>query len=159
MATSRQRFARWSLWGFSAAVTGFYLASLARTVADTRSAAPLTLPPVGKAPARVGVARMPRVSVIVPARDEERNIERCVASLLAQDYPDFEVIVVDDGSTDATAALLDQMRRQPAGRERLRVIRVEALPAGWAGKPHALHTGVGVCDRGMAAFHRRRHLP
>lgn len=85
---------------------------------------------------------MPRVSVIVPARDEERNIERCVASLLAQDYPDFEVIVVDDGSTDATPALLDQMRRQPAGRERLRVIRVDVLPAGWAGKPHALHTGV-----------------
>lgn len=146
MATTRLRFIKWGLWGFSAATTGFYLASLARSVADVRSAAPLTLAPKRASSSQAPVTRTPRVSVIVPARDEERNIVRCVESLLAQDYPDFEVIVVDDGSTDTTPALLDQLRRTPAGRERLRVTRVEALPTGWAGKPHALHTGVGHAD-------------
>lgn len=140
MSTGRQRLARWGLWGASAGITGFYLLSLARTVADARSAPPLSAPPKDAPPA----ANLPRVSVIVPARDEERSIVRCVESLLAQDYPDFEVIVVDDGSTDATPALLARLRQSPAGRARLRVARVDELPRGWAGKPHALHTGTGL---------------
>src|ERR1700737_2450217 len=51
----------------------------------------------------------PPVSVIVPARNEERNIRRCVTSLLEQDYANFEVIVVDDGSTDATPRILEEI--------------------------------------------------
>ena len=125
------------LWGVSAGVTGFYLFSLARSVADAHSAAPLT-PPTDAAPA-TDAPDTPLVSVIVPARDEERNIRRCIESLLAQDYPSFEVIVVDDGSTDATPAILAELRR--GAPERMRVVRVNALPSGWAGKPHALHVG------------------
>ncbi|WP_052891268.1 glycosyltransferase [Thermogemmatispora carboxidivorans] len=83
----------------------------------------------------------PHVSIIVPVRNEEQHIGSCLASLLAQDYPDFEVFVVDDGSTDATPALLAIWQQRNA---RLRVYRVEELPAGWAGKAHALHTGVSL---------------
>lgn len=80
----------------------------------------------------------PPVSVVVAARDEERNIEEALASVLAQRYEPLEVIVVDDRSTDATGAILDRMA---ASSPRLRVVHVAELPAGWLGKNHALHVG------------------
>ncbi|GAC1433215.1 MAG: hypothetical protein NVSMB5_26950 [Candidatus Velthaea sp.] len=80
----------------------------------------------------------PLVSVIVPARDEERSIERCVRSLLAQSAPRVEVIVVDDRSTDGTAHILERLARANA---RLLVVRGATLPEGWVGKPWALHQG------------------
>jgi chlorobactene glucosyltransferase len=83
----------------------------------------------------------PLISVIVPARNEARNIERCVSALLAQTYQNFEVIVLDDRSTDDTSAIL---RRIAAANPRLRVLLGEPLPAGWAGKPHALCQGVAL---------------
>ncbi|MGH2516788.1 MAG: glycosyltransferase [Ktedonobacterales bacterium] len=86
-------------------------------------------------------AEEPLVSIVLPARDEERNIRGCVESLLAQDYPRFEVIVVDDASTDATPAILAEIRREHPRRDRLGVVRVAMLPPGWAGKPHAIATG------------------
>ncbi len=76
--------------------------------------------------------RQPRVSVLVPARDEEQTIGPCVLSLLAQDYADFEVIVLDDGSTDSTAGILASIDS-----ERLRVFPGRPLPQGWNGKPWA----------------------
>ena len=78
----------------------------------------------------------PRISVIVPARNEARNIRRCVECLLAQTYPNFELIVLDDRSTDETAEIL---RGYAARDKRLRVLAGQELPAGWAGKPHALY--------------------
>jgi chlorobactene glucosyltransferase len=72
-----------------------------------------------------------RVSVLVPARDEERSIGECVSSLLAQDYPDFELLVLDDGSFDRTAAIV---RGLLAGDARRRLITGEPLPDGWTGK-------------------------
>jgi glycosyl transferase family 2 len=75
--------------------------------------------------------RGPRVSVLVPARDEAERIERCVRSWAAQAYADHEVIVFDDDSTDATAT-----RAAAAG---ARVVRGGPLPPGWRGKPHACH--------------------
>ncbi len=83
----------------------------------------------------------PPVSIVLPVRDEEANIAGILASLLAQDYPAFDITVIDDGSTDATPRLLAAWAaRDP----RVRVGRVAELPAGWAGKAHALHTGVGL---------------
>ena len=76
----------------------------------------------------------PRVSVLVPARNEEENLRRLLPSLLAQDYPDFEVVVVDDASEDATWAVLEA-HADP----RLRPIRGQGPPPGWLGKPHALY--------------------
>ena len=84
-------------------------------------------------------ADSPRVSIIVPMRNEAAHLDACLASLCAQDYPDFEIMVIDDGSSDETPQLLAQW----AGRDpRVRVRRVEQLPAGWAGKAHAMHTAV-----------------
>ncbi len=78
----------------------------------------------------------PFISVCVPARNEERNIRRCVEGILNQDYPNFEVIVLDDRSTDSTSEILHQLAAQ---NDRLKVISGSDLPEGWAGKPHALY--------------------
>ncbi len=78
----------------------------------------------------------PLISVCVPARDEAHNIRACVESILRQDYPHFELIVLEDRSTDATPAILRELAE---GSARLRVLPGEELPPGWAGKPHALH--------------------
>lgn len=84
-------------------------------------------------------ADLPLVSVVVPARNEERSIRGCVESLLAQRYPRLQVIVVDDESTDATGAILADLAGRCPG---LTVIRGEPLPPGWIGKNYALHQGV-----------------
>lgn len=81
---------------------------------------------------------LPSLSIVVPARNEERQIEACVQSLLAQRYRDFEVIVVDDCSDDDTPTIL---RRIAAQDSRLRVVDGEPLPVGWVGKPWALVQG------------------
>jgi chlorobactene glucosyltransferase len=83
----------------------------------------------------------PLVSIVLPARDEARNIRACVESLLAQDYPAFELIVVDDASSDATPRVLEEIARTHARAGRMRVVRLDSLPPGWAGKPHALDAG------------------
>jgi len=77
----------------------------------------------------------PKVSIIVPAKDEAANIERCLQSLLSQDYPNYEVILVDDRSEDETATIANRIARRDY---RLRVLRVVQLAAGWTGKNHAL---------------------
>ena len=73
--------------------------------------------------------RSPKVSILVPARDEEDSIGPCVQSLLAQDYGDFEVIVLDDDSRDRTPAVLAGLKA-----DRLRVLTGRPLPDGWNGK-------------------------
>ena len=77
----------------------------------------------------------PLISVCIPARDEERNIRACVEAVLAQDYPNLEVIVLDDRSSDATPQILADIASRDS---RLRPINGSELPKGWAGKPHAL---------------------
>lgn len=76
-------------------------------------------------------SRFPRVSILLPARNEEAVIGKCVRSLLAQDYPDFEVLVLDDGSTDGTAEQLAALAKEDS---RLRVLAGRPLPEGWLGK-------------------------
>jgi len=76
------------------------------------------------------------VSILVPARNEQnRVLESCIRSILAQDYGNFEVIAVNDRSTDQTGAILQRLAESD---ERLRVIEGEELPAGWLGKPYAM---------------------
>jgi len=84
----------------------------------------------------------PKISVIVPARNEARNIERCVQALLSQTYPNYELIVVDDRSTDATLEILEELAKVHSAPARLKVVHGAEPPANWAGKPHALQQGV-----------------
>lgn len=82
----------------------------------------------------------PRVSILVPVKDEVEGIERCVRGLLAQDYPDFDLHVIDDRSTDGTGRVLERLVAEAD--PRLHVMTIEQLPPGWLGKPHALHAAV-----------------
>ena len=81
---------------------------------------------------------LPAVSIVIPACNEERNLEQALESVLALDYPDLEIIVVNDRSTDRTGAILETMAERDS---RLTVVTIESLPDGWIGKPYALHTG------------------
>jgi chlorobactene glucosyltransferase len=139
-----QSLARIALWSHVIGVVGFYLYIWQRTlprVEDRLKKLPLreNLPALEPTEQKLE----PMVSVIVPARNEENNINRCIRSLLEQDYGQFEVIAVDDGSTDATARLLDELGQTHPQRSHLWVLRLrDELPKGWAGKPHALHRGI-----------------
>jgi hypothetical protein len=83
-------------------------------------------------------AHWPIVSVIVPCRNEAQGVTRAMTSLLAQDYPDLEIVAVNDRSEDGTGGLLDEL----AGTDpRLSVLHVQDLPEGWLGKNHAMWSG------------------
>jgi chlorobactene glucosyltransferase len=91
----------------------------------------------------------PSVSLIVPARNEAVNIDACLAGAIAQDYPDLEIIFVDDRSTDDTAARIQSVA---ATDSRVHLLRGVPLPEGWAGKPWALHQGI-TASRGEWILH------
>jgi chlorobactene glucosyltransferase len=78
----------------------------------------------------------PCISVLVPARNEEEDIVPCVESLRKQDYPAYEILVLDDNSTDRTA---ERVAEIAAKDPRVKLLRGKPLPQGWAGKPHACH--------------------
>ncbi len=91
----------------------------------------------------------PLVSVIIPARNERRNIERCVRSILASTYTHLEVVVVDDHSTDGTG---DVARAIAEHDSRLRVINAPDLPEHWFGKQWACWTGAGAARGELLLF-------
>ncbi len=78
------------------------------------------------------------LSIVVAARNEERNIRVALQSLLALDYPQLQVVVVDDRSEDQTGVILDEMA---AGDPRLEIVHITNLPSGWLGKNYALWQG------------------
>ncbi len=80
----------------------------------------------------------PSVSILIAARDEAAKLPQSLPTILAQDYPRYEVIVVDDRSRDATPQILDELAQK---HKNLQVIHVTDLPAGWLGKPHAITKG------------------
>jgi len=82
-------------------------------------------------------AATPRVSILFSALDEADKLPAALQTFLAQDYPDYEVIAVDDRSEDATGSILDAAAR---ANSRLKVVHITSLPAGWLGKPHGLQT-------------------
>ena len=84
----------------------------------------------------------PPVSVLVAAKDEEENIEACVVSFLEQDYPDFELIVIDDRSTDGTPTILGRLQSRFG--DRLKVLTIKHLREGWFGKNNAMREGVAA---------------
>jgi cellulose synthase/poly-beta-1,6-N-acetylglucosamine synthase-like glycosyltransferase len=94
-------------------------------------------------------AEWPAVSVIIPARNEERGIRDALRSVLELDYPRLEVIAVDDRSTDCTGEILD---RFAAEHPRLRVEHIRELPPGWLGKNHALHEAARTAGGELLLF-------
>jgi len=91
----------------------------------------------------------PKVSVILPVRNEESQINRCLDSLLEQTYENYEVIAVDDNSEDGTSRILEERERTNA---RLRVVKGRPLPEGWNGKSFACSQGVAVADGDYLLF-------
>jgi glycosyltransferase involved in cell wall biosynthesis len=82
----------------------------------------------------------PRVSIIVPARNEEEDIEQALSLLLALDYDNYEVIAVNDRSNDRTGEIIDRIAASPAAHSCLKVVHVTELPTLWLGKTHAMWT-------------------
>jgi glycosyltransferase involved in cell wall biosynthesis len=106
------------------------LVRLARPSASASSSVSSVLP---AADSRMRSGR-PQVSILIPARNEARNIEDCLRSVLAQTIPEFEVLVLDDRSEDETAAIVRSYARKDA---RLRLLAGSPPPIGWTGKAHA----------------------
>jgi len=97
-----------------------------------------------------GAFAPPRVSVVVAARDEEADIERCIRTLLQQDYPNFEIVAVNDRSVDRTGPILEHLREEAPNR--VRIVTIKECPAGWFGKVHAVHAGVAVAEGDYLLF-------
>jgi glycosyltransferase involved in cell wall biosynthesis len=93
---------------------------------------------------------LPRISVIVPALNEEEQLDPALRSLIALDYPDYEVIAVNDRSTDRTGEIMDRLAA--ANPSRLKVVHVTALPENWLGKPHALQRGTDIATGELLLF-------
>jgi glycosyltransferase involved in cell wall biosynthesis len=91
----------------------------------------------------------PQVSAIVAARNEERDIEEALASLLAQDYQHLEIIVVNDRSTDRTGEIVERLSASDA---RVRIIHLTELPAGWIGKNYAMESGAANAEGEILLF-------
>lgn len=100
----------------------------------------------------------PTLSVVIPARNEARNIGDCVRSVLESDYPRLEVIVVDDHSTDGTGEIARAIAAEDA---RLRVVPAPDLPEGWFGKQWACQTGARAATGDLLCFTDAdtRHAP
>ena len=94
-------------------------------------------------------AQLPLVSTIVPARNEQRGIGRCVQGLRDQDYARLELIFVDDDSTDATPQILQQHADQDA---RMKVVHTGGKPAGWNGKQWACYCGAQASSGDWLVF-------
>ncbi len=123
----------WVLGGTLAAV---WLDRVQDAARGMKRVADITLPEWDRCP-----KPMPRVSIIVPARDEQEHVEAALASFAAQDYDNLEIIAVNDRSRDATGEIMERAVREAiAGRPglRLEVLHVRELPAGWLGKTHAM---------------------
>lgn len=84
---------------------------------------------------------LPSLTVVVPARNEEIEIEAALRSLLQLNYPQYQIVAINDRSTDQTGAIMERLAGEPAAQGRLQVIHVRDLPSGWLGKVHAMWLG------------------
>ena len=89
----------------------------------------------------------PKLTIIVPARNEQRDIAACLYSLLAQDYPHCDIIAINDRSTDATGGIMASLSG-----ERLRVLNITELPSGWLGKTHAMAMAAALSSSDFLLF-------
>jgi chlorobactene glucosyltransferase len=109
----------------------------------------IAVEPLGDQTDGLQTKTLPLISVIIPVRNEQRNIRRCVQALQSQSHPNFEIIVVDDRSTDETPQILALLAQDDL---RLRIIHGIELSPGWAGKPHALVQGAAAAQGEWLCF-------
>lgn len=98
---------------------------------------------------RLDGVKPPRISIIVPACNEEKNIREAMLTQLQQGYTNFEVIAINDRSTDGTGKILDELSHQ---HQTLRVLHLSDLPKGWMGKAHALQRGAEIAGGDYLLF-------
>ncbi len=84
---------------------------------------------------------LPSLTIVVPARNEEAEIEAALRSLLQLNYPQYQIVAVNDRSTDQTGAIMERLAAEPTSVGKLRVLHVRDLPSGWLGKVHAMWLG------------------
>jgi len=130
------------IWSCSILLGGVWLSRLFAVALNMNKIVEITLPEYDAPPVDAS-GRVPRVTIVVPARNEADHIEAALVSLLQLDYLDYEVIAVDDRSEDATGAILDRLetewrQRAEASHHQLTVLHVTELPPGWLGKTHAM---------------------
>jgi chlorobactene glucosyltransferase len=89
-------------------------------------------------------SHLPRISILLAARNEQKMLPATLDSLLKLDYPDFEIILVDDDSDDRTGAIADECAQRHGAGGKLRVIHNHHLPPGWRGKVHAMSLAAGA---------------
>lgn len=94
-------------------------------------------------------ANYPKVSILIAARNEEKNIAEALQSVLQLDYPDFEILIVNDRSTDRTGEILEKMAR---ANSIIRPLHITALPKGWLGKNHALYRAAQAATGELLLF-------
>jgi glycosyltransferase involved in cell wall biosynthesis len=130
------------IWWVGLFLGAVWFSRLLAAALKMHTIADVTRPEFDVAPVEAS-GRVPRVSIVVPARNEAEHIEAALLSLLQLDYPDYEVIAVDDRSDDGTGEILDRL--QSRWREKgealhhlLKVLHVSELPPGWLGKTHAM---------------------
>jgi glycosyltransferase involved in cell wall biosynthesis len=133
----------WLFW-----ITGLLLAigwtiPVIRAAIYFRHVADLTLPEFQPPPD----APFPALTIVVPARNEAETIEPAMRSLFRLNYPDYQIIAVNDRSTDATGEILEKLAASVESGGRLRVVHVQQLPAGWLGKTHAMWLGAEQGDK------------
>ena len=92
----------------------------------------------------------PKVSVLLPARNEEKNLENCLNKLVSQDYQNYDIFILDDNSTDRTLEIALWFKKNHS--DKVHVIQGKSLPADWNGKPYAMHQLVQAADGEILLF-------
>ena len=95
---------------------------------------------------------MPGLSIVIAARDEAQSLKESLTSLLEQDYPDLEILLVNDRSTDATQDIANEIKAKHPLSDRLTIIHNQELPQGWLGKVHALYLGAKASQNPLILF-------
>jgi glycosyltransferase involved in cell wall biosynthesis len=140
----------WTLlfWIFGLLLTLIWLVPAVQLALHSSEVADITQPEWNPSPDTA----LPSLTIVVPARNEEAEIEAALRSLLQLNYPRYQVVAVNDRSTDQTGAIMERLAAEPASGGKLRVLHVRDLPSGWLGKVHAMWLGSqGNATQGNAA--------